>query len=96
MANWAVTSIDYMTRPNDLVVAYKLNWTCAIDTAVREGSTDVLEQNRVYTKQAMDAVPNTTLIQWLHQAMGSDLVTSIETKVQHELDYVPANGVIVK
>ena len=63
---------------------YRASLTDGTFTATSYGTT-ADDQNRVYTKAALEAVPESVVIGWIQQALGAEAVAEIEAQLAANL-----------
>jgi hypothetical protein len=79
---WSAPAVDWVDdeQPGQVKVT-TLHWRATLEadgfTASSYGTTPD-EGNRVYTKPALEAVPESVVIGWIHQALGDEEVARIE------------------
>ena len=89
---WDVGYVEFDTDEQGKRHVNQLHFTCkCVDSATGElssvyGTTDGSDVTRVYTQQALAAIPKTTFINWVHQALGQEEVDRVEAQVTAELD----------
>lgn len=84
--NWSAPAVDWQDvegNPSQAKVT-TLHWAATLEdqgfTAHAYGAT-ADDQNRVYTKPALESVPEATVVEWIHQALGAEEVQAVENRL---------------
>ena len=98
---WNAPAVDWQDledNPNQMRVT-TLHWRASLTegefTASSYGTTPD-DQNRVYTKPALENVPESVVIGWIHQALGQEEVDRIEQRLADDIaqQQNPTSGTI--
>ena len=100
---WKTGYCEYAIQSQPNVKVTTLHWQCiardddTTQTATNIGTVDAGEQNRVYTLQALQNVPESVMTGWVQQALGAEEVAQIEQNVTEQLDAIlnPTTGGLV-
>ena len=79
---WSAPAVDWVDdeQPGQVKVTI-LHWRCTLtveDLTASSYGTTPDDGNRVYTLAALEAVPESVVIGWIHQALGQEEVDRIE------------------
>ena len=83
MATWSAPAVDWQDvedNPSQCKVT-TLHWRATLvdgDFTASSYGTTPDDQNRVYTKPALENVPESVVIGWIQQALGDEEVARIE------------------
>lgn len=93
---WFCSYCEYLfddpSKPAGQVRVTTLHWQCrGYDTDTTNfgqsiGTEDVSDQSRQYTLAALQSVPSSVMVNWVHQAMGQEQVDEIEVNVKAQVE----------
>jgi hypothetical protein len=97
---WSAPAVDWVDdeQPGQVKVT-TLHWRARLEvdgfSASSYGATPD-DQNRVYTKAALEAVPESVVIGWIHQALGDEEVARIEQALLDDIaqQKTPTSGTV--
>lgn len=95
---WKTGHCKYENEGSKKVKVSSLHWTCTgVDGEFfgsSYGSISAVDQNRVYTLAALQAVPGSVMTGWIKQALGDEDVQRIEDGVAAQIaeKQVPTKG----
>ena len=101
MAKWSAPAVDWndVEESQGQVKVTILHWRCTEGagefTASSYGTTPD-DQNRVYTKPALESVPESVVIGWIQQALGDEEVARIEQALLDDIEQQknPTSGTV--
>ena len=101
MSEWSAPAVDWndVEESTGQVKVTTLHWRCtetdAEFTASSYGTTPD-DQNRVYTKPALENVPESVVIGWIQQALGDEEVARIEQALLDDIEQQknPTSGTV--
>ena len=101
MATWTAPAVDWndVEESPGQVKVTTLHWRCteadAEFTASSYGTTPD-DGSRVYTKPALESVPESVVIDWIHQALGDEEVARIEQALLDDIEQQknPTSGTV--
>ena len=98
---WKAPAVDWQDtegNPNQAKVT-TLHWRCSLTEGEFSASsygTTPDDQNRVYTKPALENVPESVIIGWIQQALGDEEVARIEQSLVDSIAFqkTPTSGTV--
>jgi hypothetical protein len=89
---WTAPAVNYVTtadQKNGQVKVSVLNWKCKYEEdeyVVSSYGNTPDDQNRVYTKPALESVPEHAVVKWVKDALGSEEVARIEQDLVDKIE----------
>ena len=101
MSEWSAPAVDWndVEESQGQVKVTTLHWRCTEDAGEFTGSsygTTPDDGSRVYTKPALESIPESVVIGWIQQALGDEEVARIEQALLDDIEQQknPTSGTV--